>query len=421
MAKGIGIAALIVAIVAFFVPIVGIAFSIFALILATLAALGGDRAYATATPIVVAVNTFGLSPSMWLVMGLSSATLQFVLMMLAMPYLFMVVAWVGANRGTIVVSKQESSPGPTDMPKDPLRPLAAMLLAVGFVAWALYDAGFGAWLRHTIAGATASSPSITNSIAASLPVEPSAQSPIADSSNFAMKPPVATAPSPVHATTTPDYLAPTPTEIIDRGKALIRRLSAVNLSASAEELDAAQLSMHDEYQRVIDNLNSIPVTDTRQHEDSQKVLQGLWDANAKLLKAKLSAEDKASRPHHYVTIEKFSWSKDGFGTVMMANLALKNGLASPVKDIEVTCTHSAPSGTQIDSNTRTIYQRIESNGTKRVSEFNMGFINSQTTRSGCEVTKVTVLPAPPATKPTPTPSSKSTVQKQTSSAPLPLH
>ncbi len=99
MAKGLGIAALLIAIIAFFIPVVGIAFSILALVLATMAALGGDRAYATATPIVVAVNTFGLSPSMWLVMGLSSGAFQFVLVMLALPYIVMLIAWASANGG----------------------------------------------------------------------------------------------------------------------------------------------------------------------------------------------------------------------------------------------------------------------------------------------------------------------------------
>ena len=174
--------------------------------------------------------------------------------------------------------------------------------------------------------------------------------------------------------------------------------------------------MHDEFQSAIDNLNSIAVTDTL-HQESQKVFDALWDADNKLLQAKISAEDKTSQPHHYVTIENFSWSTDGFGTVMMANFTIKNSLASPVKDIEITCTHSAPSGTQIDSNTRTIYQRIEANATTRVSQFNMGFINSQATRSGCEVIKVTVLPVPPASKPTPKPNPKPTIQTQTS---LPL-
>ena len=38
-------------------------------------ALGGDRVSETATPAEVAVNTFGLSPSMWLVMALLSGRL----------------------------------------------------------------------------------------------------------------------------------------------------------------------------------------------------------------------------------------------------------------------------------------------------------------------------------------------------------
>jgi hypothetical protein len=36
--------------------------------LAAIAALSGDRAYATATPLIAGVNTFFLSPSVWMAM-----------------------------------------------------------------------------------------------------------------------------------------------------------------------------------------------------------------------------------------------------------------------------------------------------------------------------------------------------------------
>jgi hypothetical protein len=88
---------------------------------------------------------------------------------------------------------------------------------------------------------------------------------------------------------------------------------------------------------------------------------------------KLEEQDKFSHPENLLLIENFSWSKEAFGSVMEANFVIKNKLPWPVKDIEVRCQHSAPSGTLIDSNTRTIYQRFEANQTRRVSKFNMGF------------------------------------------------
>lgn len=63
MGKGFGIAALIVALIAFGVPIYGIVVSWFALALATIAALAGDRVFPIVTPIVVALNTVFFSPT----------------------------------------------------------------------------------------------------------------------------------------------------------------------------------------------------------------------------------------------------------------------------------------------------------------------------------------------------------------------
>jgi hypothetical protein len=44
-------------------------------------------------------------------------------------------------------------------------------------------------------------------------------------------------------------------------------------------------------------------------------------------------KDQENRPEIWVTIENFSWTKDGFGAVMMANFTIRNALPWPVKDI----------------------------------------------------------------------------------------
>jgi hypothetical protein len=62
---------------------------------------------------------------------------------------------------------------------------------------------------------------------------------------------------------------------------------------------------------------------------------------------------------------------------MTAKFIIKNDGDVPVKDLEIKCTHSAASGTVIDSNTRTIYQVFPAHKTRTVRNFNMGFINSQ--------------------------------------------
>jgi len=95
---------------------------------------------------------------------------------------------------------------------------------------------------------------------------------------------------------------------------------------------------------------------------------------------------------------KFSWYKEAFDTVMIASFTITNPTEYGFKDFEVTCTHSAPSGTTIDSNTRTIYQAVLPRSTKRVRDFDMGFINSQATSSYCRITNLVPVYVPEETK-----------------------
>lgn len=82
----------------------------------------------------------------------------------------------------------------------------------------------------------------------------------------------------------------------------------------------------------------------------------------------------------------YTWSTSAGGNVMKATFTIVNPTDRAIKDLEVTCTHFAPSGTEIDHNTRTIYERVPPKGTIVVPDFNMGFIHSQATKSACEVT-----------------------------------
>ena len=86
----------------------------------------------------------------------------------------------------------------------------------------------------------------------------------------------------------------------------------------------------------------------------------------------------------------FTWRKGGFETAMIADFVITNPSPWRVKDLEITCKHYGPSGTEIDSNVRTVYEIVEPKSTKRVSQFNMGFIRSQATQSSCTVTNLVV-------------------------------
>lgn len=86
----------------------------------------------------------------------------------------------------------------------------------------------------------------------------------------------------------------------------------------------------------------------------------------------------------------FSWTKEGFGNVMEANFTITNNSEHQIKDIEIKCTHYAKSGTQIDSNSRTIYDVVPAKSKKTIKNFNMGFIHSQSERTGCAITDLKI-------------------------------
>jgi hypothetical protein len=88
---------------------------------------------------------------------------------------------------------------------------------------------------------------------------------------------------------------------------------------------------------------------------------------------------------------KYSWRKEGFDNIMIANFTIINNGPRDVKDIQITCTHFAKSGTRIDSNTRTIYDIVKAGKKKRFNKFNMGFIHSQAQSSSCEITDLTLM------------------------------
>ena len=72
---------------------------------------------------------------------------------------------------------------------------------------------------------------------------------------------------------------------------------------------------------------------------------------------------------------------------MEATFTISNSSDYDVKDIEIRCTHAAPSGTEIDRNTRTLYDIVQARSTRTFPKVNMGFIHSQASRSGCSVQK----------------------------------
>jgi hypothetical protein len=81
----------------------------------------------------------------------------------------------------------------------------------------------------------------------------------------------------------------------------------------------------------------------------------------------------------------FEWAKGDFGNVMEANFTIHNKSKYDIKDIKIKCTHFAKSGTKIDSNSRTNFDVVKANSSKKFPNFKMGFIDSQTHSSTCQI------------------------------------
>ena len=86
----------------------------------------------------------------------------------------------------------------------------------------------------------------------------------------------------------------------------------------------------------------------------------------------------------------YSWAKAGFDNIMEANFTITNSSQYEIRDIKITCTHYAKSGTRIDSNERTIYDVVPAKSTKEFPKFNMGFIHSQAEKTGCVISDLKI-------------------------------
>ncbi len=71
MGKGIGIAALVIILISFIVPIVGTFVAYMALVIATISALAGEKVFSIATAVIAGIKMFAMSP---MLMGMMYAS-----------------------------------------------------------------------------------------------------------------------------------------------------------------------------------------------------------------------------------------------------------------------------------------------------------------------------------------------------------
>jgi hypothetical protein len=85
-------------------------------------------------------------------------------------------------------------------------------------------------------------------------------------------------------------------------------------------------------------------------------------------------------------ISKASWSKSGFGTVMMYDFSVTNSADAPMKDLRLECTTYGASGTKLNTLEYTLYEKIPEGKTRTFRDLNIGFIDGQSTGAECSIT-----------------------------------
>lgn len=92
-----------------------------------------------------------------------------------------------------------------------------------------------------------------------------------------------------------------------------------------------------------------------------------------------------------VQLQKIEFQRGGFENILMLSAKIENKSKRDIKDIKILCTHYANSGTVIDSNERIVYELVKAGSSKKIKEFNMGFIHSQANSTACEIVDFTLL------------------------------
>lgn len=90
-------------------------------------------------------------------------------------------------------------------------------------------------------------------------------------------------------------------------------------------------------------------------------------------------------PEQAAEIVKVRGRKGGFGTVLIADLTIRNRGLSNLKDFVVSCPAMGPSGTVISEPRTTVYDTVEARSTRTIRNVTIGFANPQTKSFRCIV------------------------------------
>jgi hypothetical protein len=118
----------------------------------------------------------------------------------------------------------------------------------------------------------------------------------------------------------------------------------------------------------------------------------LAPANAEYARRQQEMADEVARlgylrenPELGAVVERIRPRKEGFGNVLVIDITLRNDALSHLKDFQISCTTRARSGTIVSNNTRTLYEVVDARSTRTFRKLNMGFINSQSSKTNCVV------------------------------------
>lgn len=100
---------------------------------------------------------------------------------------------------------------------------------------------------------------------------------------------------------------------------------------------------------------------------------------------KARADRIRANPEEGVEVVVYRWHTSGFGAVMMLDITLRNDSSVELRDFVINCEHSGPSGTVIDRNSRTLYEKLAAGEKRKFRNVNMGLIHSQVEKTACQV------------------------------------
>lgn len=166
---------------------------------------------------------------------------------------------------------------------------------------------------------------------------------------------------------------------------------------SGESMPASPREREAEIDRLLKEAATVPASRYSENERIYSRLAQLDTSNEKYAQKRDEYAEKnrlqatyASNPERALEITRYQGRKGGFGSVLLVSLTVKNKAAFPIRDFELKCVHQGPSGSDMDMNVRTVYERIPAHGSKHIPEVSMGFIHSQATSSRCEITDAAV-------------------------------